>query len=94
MKAVTGTGKIWGSQETVTVELIDGKLLVSPSIFQEYFDDLVSHQIPVGGSYHPPKNSLLSAWNVLSFMFFDAPNPEITVEGKLERIPYKKGRIY
>ncbi len=94
MNSVTGTGKIFGDEITITVELIDGALIVTPSVFQEHFDDLADRQIAIGGTYHPPRNSLLSAWNVLSHMFFDDPHPEITVKGKLEQIPYKKGRIY
>ena len=94
LQTVTGKGTAFGHKLTVTVTLADGKLIVDPAAFQEYFDDLADRQIAVGGSYHPPRKSLLTAWNVLSFMFFDEPDPEIIVEGKLEKIPYREGRIY
>ena len=94
MKSVTGTGKFYGDEVTITVVLADGKLIVDPAVFQEHFDELADHQITVGGSYHPPRISLLTAWNVLSHMFFDEPHPQITVMGRLERIPYKEGYIY
>ncbi|MPN52681.1 hypothetical protein SDC9_200343 [bioreactor metagenome] len=55
---------------------------------QKKFNELLKNCSPIGGTYHPPKNSLLAGYSVLENSFFDiGSNPEINVEGEIETIP-------
>lgn len=77
----------------IEVELIDGELIVEPEDYQEQFDEMLRHQTPMGGTYYPPTNTLLAAYNVMKNMFFDT-EVDVEVIGELEEIPYEEGFIY
>lgn len=77
----------------IEVELIDGELIVEPEEYQERFDEMLQHQTPIGGTYYPPTDTLLAAYNVMKNMFFDK-EPDIEVIGELEKIPYEEDIIY
>ena len=77
----------------IEVELIDGELIVEPEEYQEQFDELLQRQEPIGGTYYPPTNTLLVAYNVMKNMFFDE-EVDVEVIGELEEIPYEEDIIY
>lgn len=77
----------------IEVELIDGELIVEPEEYQERFDEMLQNPTPIGGTYYPPTNTLLAAYNVMKNMFFDE-EPDVEVIGELEEIPYEEGIIY
>lgn len=77
----------------IEVELIDDELIVEPEEYQERFDEMLQNPTPIGGTYYPPTNTLLAAYNVMKNMFFDK-EPDVEVIGELEEIPYEEGIIY
>lgn len=95
MGKITATGKKYGSKLTVEFEfgkvLFDGR---ENELLKEELTELLENPKAVGGTYYPPFDSLLNAYNILRYHFFDEPTEEITVEGELEEIPYEEGKIY
>ena len=85
---------------TITVEAVieKGKLKIYvdekeiPDI-QNKIDDLVKSQVAIGGTFYPDDNSLLAAYNVLKYTFFDSLL-QIQVQGNIGKIPFKKNRVY
>lgn len=55
---------------------------------------LENTHIVVGGTYYPPKSTLLAVYILLEKHFFDNKDFKIDVIGKLEEIPYEEGVIY
>ena len=47
----------------------------------------------VGGTYHPPQESMINALNVLEYYFFDE-KVQVIVEGDIGEIPGEKDVIY
>lgn len=98
MGKVIASGIYCGNRITVEVVIEDGTLLILmnekevPDL-QKRFDELVKVQPAMGGTYFPDENSLLTAYNVLKYTFFDTLE-EISVEGELEEIPYEENVIY
>ena len=98
MGKVIASGIYCGDRITVEAVVEDGTLLILmdekevPDL-QKRFDELVKVQPAMGGTYFPDENSLLTAYNVLQYTFFDTLE-EISVEGELEGIPYEKDVIY
>ena len=98
MGKVIASGIYCGNRITVEAVIEDGTLLILmdekevPDI-QKRFDELVKVQPAMGGTYFPDKDSLLAAYNVLQYTFFDTLE-EISVEGELEEIPCEDDVIY
>lgn len=98
MSKVIATGIYCG--HIITVEAIkeDQRVVVTfdgrdiPEL-REHFNELISKQHPISGTYYPDNNSLLAAYNVLSTTFFDSLK-KITIEGEIEEIPFEQGKIY
>lgn len=100
MNKLEAKGKYKGSEITIEVEKKDDKLHFlfdgkENNLLKRILKDLLSKRFPVGGSYCPPENSLLNAWNVLSYRFFDDPRKVIMkIHGEIEEIPYDGDKIY
>lgn len=64
---------------------------------QNHFNQLLESAPVMGGTFHPPKSSMLAAYSVLESAFFDAgASVELKVEGDIGKIPtYNiKGIVY
>lgn len=95
MGKITATGKKYGFKLTVEFEL--NKVLFNgqkDKLLEDDLTELLENPKAIGGTYYPPFDSLLNAYNILRYHFFDEPTEEITVEGELEEIPYEEGIIY
>ena len=98
MGKVIATGIYCGNRISVEAVVEDGTLLILmnerevPDL-QKRFDELVKVQPAMGGTYFPDENSLLTAYNVLQYTFFDALE-EISVEGDIGEIPMEDGVVY
>ena len=98
MGKVIASGIYCGNRITVEAIVEDGTLLILmdekevPDL-QKRFDELVKVQPAMGGTYFPDENSLLTAYNVLQYVFFDTLE-EISVEGDIGEIPNEKGAVY
>ena len=98
MTRIIATGKYLNSEITVEVEN-DGSTLVltmygdEVSHLQEHFEECISEQPAMGGTYYPEPDSMLCAFNVLQNTFFDS-TPEIIIEGDIGEIPHEDGVIY
>lgn len=98
MGKVTATGIYLGHRLTVEVTKENQTVIVTfdgmdvPDL-QDHFNELLEHQLPIGGTYYPDENSLLAAYNVLNTTFFDSLE-HIEVEGEVEEIPYEENKIY
>ena len=98
MTRIIATGKYLNSEITVEVENDGGTLLLTmygdeiPHL-QEHFEECISKQPAMGGTYYPEPDSMLCAFNVLQNTFFDS-TPEITIEGDIGEIPHEDGIIY
>ena len=99
MGKIFAAGIFEGTYTEVTAVLKSGEIsitqegVVNPNL-QAYFDYLNSRSYPVGGTYFPLKNSLLSLYNLLANYFFDSQTEPIVLEGELEQLPYEEGIIY
>jgi hypothetical protein len=95
MNKLIATGVLNGTEIELEVELINGKLIVNDPILQQDLDYHLENAEPIGGTYYPPKNTLLAAYSVLNSNFFDVgSNVNIEVIGELEKIPSKANVIY
>jgi len=98
MGKVIASGTYCGHRITVEVVVEDGTLLILmdekevPEL-QKRLDELIKVQPAMGGTYFPDENSLLAAYNVLQYTFFDTLD-EIKVEGDIGEIPNEKGMVY
>jgi hypothetical protein len=98
MGKVIATGIYCGNRITVEVVVEDGTLVILmdekevPDL-QKRFDELIKVQPAMGGTYFPDENSLLTAYNVLQYTFFDTLE-EISVEGDIGEIPNEENIIY
>lgn len=62
---------------------------------QERFERLLKKPPALGGTYYPPSNSLLAAYSVLQFNYFDDwRKVKIEVIGDIGEIPGEEGVIY
>ena len=80
----------------LTVVWEDGDMYFN--VDQDYFlqdelERLLEKPRAVGGTYHPPKDSPMNAWNILKQYFFDSP-VEVEIDGDIGEIPYEEGVIY
>ena len=98
MGKVIASGIYCGNRITVEAIVEDGTLLILmdekevPEL-QKRFDELVKVQPAMGGTFFPDENSLLAAYNVLQYTFFDTLE-KISVEGDIGEIPHEEGVIY
>lgn len=98
MGKVIASGIYCGNRITVEAIVEDGTLVILmnekevPDL-QKRFDELIKVQPAMGGTYFPDENSLLAAYNVLQYTFFDVLD-EITVEGDIGEIPNENDVIY
>ena len=81
-----------GATLEVTAEKIDNEIVIDPECYQDEYYRLAETQRPVGGTYYPDKNTLISAYNVLENHFFDELI-DITADD-VEQIPYEADKIY
>lgn len=81
-----------GATLEVTAEKIDNEIVIDPECYQDEYYRLAKIQRPVGGTYYPDENTLISAYNVLENHFFDKLI-DITADD-VEQIPYEADRIY
>jgi len=93
MAKVIAKGKYLGVQRQIEVMLEDGFPIIElDSEFDEQvqniFSQLLEEAPAMGGSYHPPWNSLLAAYSVLESTFFDDGSPvEVEADGDIGKIP-------
>ena len=98
MGKVIASGIHCGNRITVEAVVEDGTLVILmnekevPDL-QKRFDELITVQPAMGGTYFPDENSLLAAYNVLQNTFFETLE-EISVEGDIGEIPYENDVIY
>jgi hypothetical protein len=98
MARIVATGKYLSDRITVEVTQEDGILVITTDgkeveELQKHFDECVSKQPAMGGTYYPEPDSMLSAYNVMNNNFFDELE-EITVDGDIGEIPYEENMIY
>lgn len=95
MGKIIAKGKKHGSKLTVEFDmekiLFNGK---EDELMEEELLEMLESPEAVGGTYYPPVDSLLNAYNILQYHYFDDTVEEITVDGELEEIPYEKDTIY
>jgi len=95
MNKLIASGVLNSYEIEIEVELIKGKLIINEPILQPDLDYHLKNAEPIGGTYYPPENTLLAAYNVLNSNFFDVgSNVNIKVIGELEKIPSKENIIY
>lgn len=88
---IIAKGKYHGSKAVAECSLQDGSPIIEVDgefneWIQEEFETKLEKPDPLGGTYYPPKDSLLAAFSVLQSSFFD-DEPETTVEGDIGQIP-------
>lgn len=102
MPKITSKGIFQGNESIVEVEKSGNSILIKVNgefieQIQNRFDDLLDFSPALGGTYYPPKDSLLAAYSVLQSTFFDEGSPvEIKVKGYIGKIPTYdiKGIVY
>lgn len=95
MSKLIAKGFLHGSERTIEVELVNNNLIINEKLLQPIFNHYLDHQEPIGGTYYPPKNTLLAGYNVLNTSFFDIGSKvNIEVIGELETIPSEEGIVY
>lgn len=95
MGKIIAKGKKHGSKMTIEFDM--EKILFNgqeDELLEEELLEMLDEPKAVGGTYYPPVDSLLNAYNILQYHYFDDTAEEITVEGELEEIPYEKDIIY
>lgn len=98
MDKVTATGTLFGQTIKVECEKRDGDLVLDfdgreNAFFEKIAREGLEDVRPVGGTYFPPANSLLNAYNYFQYYFFDKLT-SIEIEGEIEEVPYEEGVIY
>ena len=95
MGKITAKGKKYGHKLTVEYDmknvLFNGK---EDELLEEELSELLEDPKPMGGTYYPPVDSLLNAYNILQYHFFDESTEDIKVEGEIEEIPHEEGTVY
>lgn len=98
MTRIIATGEYLTDKITVEIIEEDGMLILTMNgnetqDLQKHFEECISKQPAMGGTYYPEPDSMLCAFNVLQNTFFDS-TPEITIEGDIGEIPHEDGIIY
>lgn len=97
---IIAEGKVNGIRKHVECFIEDGSPIIEVDYAfdekeQERFNELLKNPPALGGTYYPPSNSLLVAYSVLQFNYFDLGSTvDIKVIGEIPEIPYEKGVIY
>lgn len=91
MNKIIAKGKYLGSDCIVECFIEDGSLIIEVNgefnqEAQNDFEEKLKTCPAMGGTYHPPENSMLAGYSVLESTFFDA-TPEIEVDGDIGEIP-------
>lgn len=102
MPKITAKGIFRGNECIAEVEISEGLILIKIDgefieQVQNRFNDLLDSAPALGGTYYPPKNSMLRALSVLQSTFFDDGSPvKIEVKGYIGKIPTYdvKGIVY
>lgn len=95
MNKLIATGFLNGYEIEIEVELINKKLIINEPMLQSDLNYHLENAKPIGGTYYPPQNTLLAAYNVLNYGFFDVgSNVKIEVIGELEKISNIDDVIY
>ena len=93
MPKIIAKGIYSGEESIAEVVLLNGSLHIELNfefieLVQNRFNQLLETSPPMGGTYYPPKNSMLAAYSVLESTFFDDGSPVILkVEGDIGKIP-------
>lgn len=98
MSKITAKGKRNNVYEDVKCFMENGSIIIEVNgefdeDVQSQFDQLLKNAPTIGGTYHPPANSMLAALAVLESAFFDSL-PEMQIEGDIGTIPGKPGVVY
>lgn len=97
---IIAEGKVNGIRRHVECFIEDGSLIIEVDYDfdekeQERFNELLKNPPALGGTYYPSSNSLLAAYSVLQFNYFDLGSTvDIKVIGEIPEIPYEKGVVY
>lgn len=93
MAKIIAKGKYLGVDRRVDCFMEDGLPIIEldgeyDEQVQSAFNQLLKEAPAMGGTYHPPENSLLAAYSVLESIFFDDGSPvQIETDGDIGKIP-------
>jgi len=93
MAKIIAKGKYLGIVREIECFIEDGFPIIEvdgeyDETIQSNFNQLLKEAPAIGGTYHPPENSLLAAYGVLESTFFDEGSPvEIKADGDIGKIP-------
>jgi hypothetical protein len=93
MAKIIAKGKYFGVDRQVECFMEDGLPIIEldgeyDEQVQSAFNQLLKEAPAMGGTYHPPKNSLLAAYSVLESTFFDGGSPvQLEADGDIGKIP-------
>lgn len=97
---IIAEGKVNGIRKHVECFIEDGSPIIEVDYDfdekeQERFNELLKNPPALGGTYYPPSNSLLVAYSVLQFNYFDLGSTvDIKIIGDIGEIPHEKGVVY
>lgn len=100
MSKIKAEGIYSGNKVKFTVENSESGVKITDAdglenVLEYSIDYLLENtHIVVGGTYYPPKSTLLAVYILLEKHFFDSKDFKLDVIGKLEEIPYEEGAIY
>lgn len=98
MGKVTAMGVLFGQKIKVECEKRDGEFVIDfdgkeNELLERIARDGLAQERPIAGTYFPPADSLLNAYNYFQYYFFDELET-IDVDGDIEEIPFEKGVVY
>ena len=98
MAKIKANGKVGGYEcEVECSDSVEGLVIDFNGEEDEHLEQLFRYELnkchAVGGTYHPPQESMINALNVLQYYFFD-DKVQAVVEGDIGEIPGEKGVIY
>ena len=97
MAKIIAKGKYLGINRQVECFIEDGLPIIEldgeyDEQVQSSFNQLLKVAPAMGGTYHPPENSLLAAYSVLESTFFDDGSPvQLEADGDIGKIPIYDG---
>lgn len=93
MAKIIATGQYLGVERRIECFLKDDFPIIEvdgqyDETIQSSFNQLLKEAPAIGGTYHPPENSLLASYSVLESTFFDKGSKvKIEVDGDIGKIP-------
>lgn len=93
MAKIIAKGKYHGVERQAECFIEDGLPIIEldgeyDEQVQSTFNQLLKVAPAMGGTYHPPENSLLAAYSVLESAFFDDGSPvQLEADGDIGKIP-------